>query len=107
MTVKDEWPSCVAGGTGEVEALSDVEVPMVARAALEALAGRALVVPSLPGNLGSAGQLLEHYVPLGVEVALEFFQGNQAPWRPFGLDREQASRPGGATPSLPDGDASL
>jgi hypothetical protein len=74
VTVKDEWPSCVAGGTGEVEALSDVEVPMVARAALEALAGRALVVPSLPGNLGSAGQLLEHYVPLGVEVALEFFR---------------------------------
>lgn len=61
---------CVAGGTGEFEALSELEILTVARIAFERLGGRALVIPSVPGNLGLAHQLLDCYADLGAEVVL-------------------------------------
>lgn len=60
----------VGGGTGEAEALTPEEFEALARAALKVAAGRALIIPTLPGNLAVARALIPRYVQLGVSVAL-------------------------------------
>lgn len=60
----------VGGGTGEADALSHKEQLQLASAALEAVGNRALVVATLPGNLGEAIPLAREYEKIGIEVAL-------------------------------------
>ncbi len=60
----------VGGGTGEVEALSAAELESLARTALEVSGDRALVIPTLPGNLAVARELARRYAQLGAAVAL-------------------------------------
>lgn len=60
----------VGGGTGEIEALTNEELEAVTRTALEAAGDQALVIPSLPGNLGGAVPLAKSYAELGIPVAL-------------------------------------
>lgn len=60
----------VGGGTGEADALSSSEQLLLAKNALEAVGDRALVVATLPGNLGEAIPLAQQYEKLGIEVAL-------------------------------------
>lgn len=60
----------VGGGTGEADALSHAEQLEIAKAALESVGKRALVVATLPGNLGEAIPLANKYHKLGIEVAL-------------------------------------
>lgn len=60
----------VGGGTGEADALSHTEQSEIAKAALESVGKRALVVATLPGNLGEAIPLANKYHKLGIEVAL-------------------------------------
>lgn len=60
----------VGGGTGEADALSHDEQFKIAKAALESVGKRALVVATLPGNLGEAIPLANRYHQLGIEVAL-------------------------------------
>ena len=60
----------VAGGTGEFEALSKDEYVTIAKVALEAAAGKALVIATVPGNLAVARQLLHAYELLGIETVL-------------------------------------
>lgn len=60
----------VGGGTGECEALSEAELVTVASIAVEVLAGRALVISTVPGNLAGGARLLREYERLGVHVAL-------------------------------------
>ena len=60
----------VGGGTGEAEALAAEEFEALASVALKVAAGRALIIPTLPGNLAVARALIPRYVKLGVSVAL-------------------------------------
>jgi 4-hydroxy-tetrahydrodipicolinate synthase len=60
----------VGGGTGEIEALTNEELEAVARTALDTAGDRALVIASLPGNLGAAVPLARNYAELGLSVAL-------------------------------------
>lgn len=60
----------VGGGTGEADALSHDEQFEIAKAALESVGNRALVVATLPGNLGEAIPLANRYQELGIPVAL-------------------------------------
>lgn len=60
----------VGGGTGEADALSPTELARIARIAVDASAGRALVIATLPGNLAEANDLLTQYESMGVDVAL-------------------------------------
>lgn len=60
----------VGGGTGECEALSESELVAVASTAVDVLAGRALVIATVPGNLAAGARLLPEYERLGVDVAL-------------------------------------
>jgi dihydrodipicolinate synthase/N-acetylneuraminate lyase len=60
----------VGGGTGEFEALSEDELEAITRTAIDAVAGRALLIATLPPNLKSALQLAPRYEALGVEAIL-------------------------------------
>lgn len=60
----------VGGGTGEADALSPAELMDVARTAVSAAAGRAVVVATVPGNLAEASELLPRYEQAGVDIAL-------------------------------------
>ncbi|MFM8927768.1 MAG: dihydrodipicolinate synthase family protein [Rhodoluna sp.] len=60
----------VGGGTGEADALAHEEQFEIAKAALESVGKRALVVATLPGNLGEAISLANRYHSLGIQVAL-------------------------------------
>ncbi|MFO1539942.1 MAG: dihydrodipicolinate synthase family protein, partial [Chloroflexota bacterium] len=60
----------VGGGTGEVDALSPDELVAVARTATATVAGRALVIATVPGNLAEAAVLLPAYAALDVDVVL-------------------------------------
>lgn len=60
----------VGGGTGEVDALSPEELVAVTRTAMAAVAGRAVVVATVPGNLAEAATLLPAYEALEVDVVL-------------------------------------
>lgn len=60
----------VGGGTGEIDALSVRELGAVARVAATANRGRALLIATVPGNLGAALELLPAYERLGVDVVL-------------------------------------
>ena len=60
----------VGGGTGEVEALTGAELEALARTALDVADGRALILPTLPGNLKSALELVLRYEKMGARVAL-------------------------------------
>lgn len=60
----------VGGGTGENDALVSQERVAMAERALAAVGDRALVVPTLPGNLGEAAELAPRFEKLGLRVAL-------------------------------------
>ena len=60
----------VGGGTGENDALSAAEREAMAVRAAETVGDRALVIPTLPGNLGEAAELAPRYEKLGFRVAL-------------------------------------
>ena len=60
----------VGGGTGESDALSPAEQERLVEIALDAVDDRALVVGTLPGNLGEAVPLARRYEALGLRVAL-------------------------------------
>ncbi|MEX2541233.1 MAG: dihydrodipicolinate synthase family protein [Trueperaceae bacterium] len=74
------------GGTAEVEALSPEELVMLVRTTFQVTAfhmteGRSLVLPTLPGNLAVALDLIPRYEELGAEVLLAMppFIRNQVP----------------------------
>ena len=60
----------VAGGTGENDALTSQERLAMTERAIETVGDRALLVPTLPGNLGEAVELARRYEQLGLRVAL-------------------------------------
>ena len=60
----------VGGGTGEIDALTPEELAGLARDAVEVVGERALVTPSLPGNLAEACRLAPLYQEMGVQAAL-------------------------------------
>jgi dihydrodipicolinate synthase/N-acetylneuraminate lyase len=60
----------VCGGTGEHEALSEAEFVAVAETAVKVVAGRALVIGTVPGNVALGTRLLRDYERLGVDVGL-------------------------------------
>lgn len=61
---------CVGGGTGEVNALTETELLILAETGLDVVGDRAILLPSLPGNLGLALQLAPQYEKMGAKVAL-------------------------------------
>lgn len=60
----------VGGGTGEVDSLSSDELVAVARTAVETVGEQAVVIATVPGNLGQAAELLPRYEALSVDVVL-------------------------------------
>lgn len=60
----------VGGGTGEVDALSSAELVAIARTAVGAIGERAIVIATVPGDLGQAAELLPAYELAGVDVVL-------------------------------------
>lgn len=60
----------VCGGTGEHEALSVAEMETLTACAMDTAGTRALIVPTLPGNLSTAIYLARRYEDLGARVAL-------------------------------------
>ena len=77
----------VAGGTGENDALASSERVTLAECALATVGERALVVPTLPGNLGEAADLAPRYEALGLRVALAMapYTRHQVPEDPEGV----------------------
>lgn len=77
----------VAGGTGENDALAPPERVALAECALATVGERALVVPTLPGNLGEAADLAPRYEALGLRVALAMapYTRHEAPADPEGV----------------------
>ena len=77
----------VAGGTGENDALAPPERLALAECALATVGERALVVPTLPGNLGEAAQLAPRYEALGLRVVLAMapYTRHEAPADPEGV----------------------
>ena len=77
----------VAGGTGENDALAPPERLTLAECALATVGERALVVPTLPGNLGEAADLAPRYEALGLRVALAMapYTRHQVPEDPEGV----------------------
>lgn len=77
----------VAGGTGENDALAPPERLALAECALATVGERALVVPTLPGNLGEAAQLAPRYEALGLRVALAMapYTRHEVPADPEGV----------------------
>lgn len=77
----------VAGGTGENDALAPPERVALAECALATVGDRALVVPTLPGNLGEAADLAPRYEALGLRVALAMapYTRHEAPADPEGV----------------------
>ena len=71
----------VGGGTGEVDSLAVDELEALARAALDLAGDRALIVPTLPENLGTAATLAPRYQKIGARIALGMapFMRNQVP----------------------------
>ena len=71
----------IGGGTGEIEALSAAELLQITERALKVAGDRALITPSLPGNLAMAAELAPLYERLGAQVALAMapFTRNQVP----------------------------
>jgi dihydrodipicolinate synthase/N-acetylneuraminate lyase len=60
----------VGGGTGEIETLAEAEMEALARTALEVAGRRALILPTLPGNVRAAVELARRYEEMGAQVAL-------------------------------------
>ena len=60
----------LGGGTGEFEALTPAEHVKITQTALQTVADQALVVTTVPGNLGIAVELIREYERLGVEIVL-------------------------------------
>ena len=58
------------GGTGEVNALSNSELLAITRTAFDVAGAGALVIPTLPENLGAALELAPVYERMGARVAL-------------------------------------
>ena len=79
----------VAGGTGENDALNLQERVDLAERAVAAVGDRALVIPTLPGNLGAAVELAPRYERLGLRVGLAMAPliRHQTPDDPEGIFR--------------------
>jgi len=60
----------VGGGTGEIEALHPEELEGLARAAIEVVGDRVLLLACLPTNLGEAIRLAPVYENLGIELMM-------------------------------------
>ena len=60
----------LGGGTGEFEAITPAEYLSITRAALETVGDDALVIATVPGNLGVAADLLSEYERMGVQIVL-------------------------------------
>lgn len=60
----------IGGGTGEINALSADELATLSRIGLETAAGRALVIPTVPGNVKTALELLPQYEAMGAQIVL-------------------------------------
>ncbi len=60
----------IGGGTGEIEALTDVELLTLAQTALDLAGDRALILPTLPGNLNAALELAPRYEKMDARVML-------------------------------------
>ncbi|MBV7339938.1 dihydrodipicolinate synthase family protein [Chloroflexi bacterium TSY] len=60
----------VSGGTGEFEALTNVELEALTRTAQRTVGARALVIATLPPNLKAALELAPRYAALDVQVLL-------------------------------------
>ncbi|MDA0840983.1 MAG: dihydrodipicolinate synthase family protein [Planctomycetota bacterium] len=60
----------IGGGTGEINALTDDELLSLAETALQVAGDRALIVPSLRGNLKSACDLAPKMEKLGARIVL-------------------------------------
>lgn len=60
----------VGGGTGEVEQLTTQELAAIARTARETVGGRAVLIATLPPNLGEAAVLIPEYERIGVDALL-------------------------------------
>ena len=60
----------LGGGTGEVNALTVDELDALARTGLDVAGDRALVLPTLPGNLKAALDLAPRYEKMGARIAL-------------------------------------
>jgi 4-hydroxy-tetrahydrodipicolinate synthase len=60
----------VGGGTGEIESLTRDELEALAQTALGVAGDRALILPTLPGNLKMALELAPRYEKMGARVVL-------------------------------------
>ena len=60
----------IGGGTGEIEALNNSEMKQLLKTALEIAKERALIVPSLPGNLKEAVDLLKYYESMNARIVM-------------------------------------
>ena len=71
----------IGGGTGEINALSASELANLCQVGLETAAGRALVIPTVPGNLKTALELLPQYEAMDAQVVLGMapYTRNQIP----------------------------
>ena len=71
----------IGGGTGEINALSANELANLCQVGLETAAGRALVIPTVPGNLKTALELLPQYEAMDAQVVLGMapYTRNQIP----------------------------
>ncbi|MEC7228035.1 MAG: dihydrodipicolinate synthase family protein, partial [Candidatus Latescibacterota bacterium] len=71
----------IGGGTGEINALSANELANLCQVGLETAAGRALVIPTVPGNLRTALELLPQYEAMDAQVVLGMapYTRNQIP----------------------------
>ena len=71
----------IGGGTGEINALSANELAKLCQVGLETAAGRALVIPTVPGNLKTALELLPQYEAMDAQVVLGMapYTRNQIP----------------------------
>ncbi|MDP6356641.1 MAG: dihydrodipicolinate synthase family protein [Planctomycetota bacterium] len=77
----------VGGGTGEINALTDEELLSLSEAALQVAGDRALIVPTLRGNLKSACELAPRMEKLGARIVLAMppYIRHEVPDNPDGI----------------------
>jgi dihydrodipicolinate synthase/N-acetylneuraminate lyase len=77
----------VGGGTGEINALTDEELLSLAETALQVAGDRALIVPTLRGNLKSACELAPKMEKLGARIVLAMppYIRHEVPENPDGI----------------------
>jgi dihydrodipicolinate synthase/N-acetylneuraminate lyase len=77
----------VGGGTGEINALTDDELLALAETAIQVAGDRALIVPTLRGNLKSACDLAPKFEKLGARIVLAMppYIRHEVPENPDGI----------------------